>query len=286
MLSGFSDSTSMLTVAVPPGTGTGTYFVDVTGSIGGTSHTTRVAIVVDTIAPTIGRPWLGISSSASYSGGRFRAVAGWPTAKDSTTAIGGYQVRWSVDGGAWSSKVAVGSGSRSSGHGFAVGHAYRVQVRARDAAGNWSAWSQAGPFEAAVVQDGSSTLTRSGHLARVAFGLVGGRHDPLREGHAAPRSAARSPAAGIALVAPRGPKRGAARVYIDGSLATTIHLGARHLHPRRIVFTRTWKSTDDPLDPGRRGRVAAPSPGRRRRVRHPPVASRARIASRVVAIEW
>ena len=48
---------------------------------------------------------------------------------------------------------------------------------------------------------------------------------------------------GIALVAPRGPKRGAARVYIDGSLATTIHLGARHLHPRRIVFTRTWKST-------------------------------------------
>ena len=73
VLSGFSDSTSMLTVSVPPGTGSGTYFVDVTGSIGGTSHTTRVAIVVDTIAPTIGRPWLGIGSFASYSGGRFRA---------------------------------------------------------------------------------------------------------------------------------------------------------------------------------------------------------------------
>ena len=72
---------------------------------------------------------------------------------------------------------------------------------------------------------------------------MGGRHDPLLEGDAARRSAARSPARAIALVAPRGPKRGAARVYIDGSLATTIHLGARHLHPRRIVFTRTWKST-------------------------------------------
>ena len=79
-------------------------------------------------------------------------MAGWPTAKDSTTTIGGYQVRERrrrrVE-----RKVAVGSGSRSSGHSFAVGHTYRVQVRARDAAGNWSAWNQAGPFDAAVVQD-------------------------------------------------------------------------------------------------------------------------------------
>ena len=242
VLSGFSDSTSMLTVSVPPGTGSGTYFVDVTGSIGGTSHTTRVAIVVDTVAPTIGRPWLGISSFASYSGGRFRAVAGWPTAKDSTTTIGGYQVRWSVDGGAWSSKVAVGSGSRSSGHSFAVGHTYRVQVRARDAAGNWSAWSQAGPFDAAVVQDDSSTLTRSGTWRVSHSGSWAG--GTTRYSKATGASIGRTfTGTGIALVAPRGPKRGAARVYIDGSLATTIHLGARHLHPRRIVFTRTWKST-------------------------------------------
>jgi hypothetical protein len=29
-------------------------------------------------------------------------------------------------------------------------------------------------------------------------------------------------------------------VYLDGALVRTIHLGARHLHPRRLVFTRTW----------------------------------------------
>ena len=48
---------------------------------------------------------------------------------------------------------------------------------------------------------------------------------------------------GIALVAPMGPNRGAARVYVDGTLARTIHLGARNLHPRRILFTTSWKTT-------------------------------------------
>ena len=40
-----------------------------------------------------------------------------------------------------------------------------------------------------------------------------------------------------------GPNRGAARVYVDGTLARTIHLGARNLHPRRILFTAGWKTT-------------------------------------------
>ena len=48
---------------------------------------------------------------------------------------------------------------------------------------------------------------------------------------------------GVAIVAPRGPKRGTARIYVDGSLAQTVHLSARHLHPRRIVFARTWKAS-------------------------------------------
>jgi subtilisin family serine protease len=242
LLSGFSDSTSQLTIHVPAGTGTGTYFVDVTGAIGGTTHTARVAIVVDTIAPTIGRPWLGIGSSNPLSGGKFTARAAWPAGKDSTTAIAGYQVRWSVDGGAWGPTTSVGSGARSAGHGFVVGHSYRVQVRARDAAGNWSGWSQAGPFEADLVQDSSTSLTKSGTWRVSRSGSWSGGTTRFTKGQGA--SIGRSfTGRGIALVAPRGPKRGAARIYIDGNLAHTIHEHARHLHPRRILFTRTWKTT-------------------------------------------
>jgi subtilisin family serine protease len=242
LLSGFSDSTSQLSVSVPAGTGTGTYFVDVTGVIGGTSHTARVAIVVDTVAPTIGRPWLGIGSSNPLSGGRFTARAGWPTGKDTTSAISGYQVRWSVDGGSWGPTSSLSSGARSAGHGFEIGHSYRVQVRARDAAVNWSGWSQAGPFEADLVQDSSTTLSKTGTWRVSRSGSWAGGTTRYTKGQGA--SIGRSfTGKGIALVAPRGPKRGAARVYIDGTLAQTIHLHAKRLHPRLILFTRTWKTT-------------------------------------------
>jgi subtilisin family serine protease len=242
LLSGFADSTSQLTVHVPAGTGTGTYVVDVTGSIGGTSHTARVAIVVDTIAPTLGTPWLGISSSSAFSGGRFTARAGWPAAKDATTAIRGYQVRWSVDGGGWGDRISVGSGARSLGHRFTVGHTYRVRVRASDAAGNWSVWREAGPYAAELVQDGSSTLSKVGTWRVSRSGSWAGGTTRYTKSNGA--SIGRSfTGKGIALIAPRGPKRGSARVYVDGTLAATVHLDAKRLHPRRILFTRTWKTT-------------------------------------------
>ena len=242
LLSGFDDPTSQLTVSVPAGTSSGTYFVDVTGRIGGTAHTTRVAIVVDTIAPTLGEPWLGIKLGTRYGGGSFRASAGWPAAMDTTTSIRGYQVQWSVNGGSWGTTVALASGARSTARGFSIGRTYGVRVRARDAAGNWSAWSQAGPFDASIVQDDSTTLTRSGgwHVSRSGSWTGGTTRYSKASGASISRSFTGH---GVALIAPRGPRRGAARIYIDGSLARTIHLDAKRLHPRRIMFSRTWMTS-------------------------------------------
>ncbi len=242
LLSGFDDSTSQLTVSVPAGTSTGTYFVDVTGRTGGTAHTTRVAIVVDTIAPTLARPWLGIKHGATYGGGMFRASAGWTAAKDSTSSIRGYQVQWSANGGPWGTAVAFASSARTAGHNVAVGRTYQVRVRARDAAGNWSAWSQAGPFDAVAVQDNSTTLSKSGrwHVSRSGSWSGGTTRYSKGSGASISRSFT---GRGVALVAPRAPKRGAARIYVDGAYVRTIHLDAKRLHPRQIVFTRTWKSS-------------------------------------------
>ena len=242
LLAGFDDSTSRLTVSVPPGTSSGTRFVDVTGRIGGTAHTTRVAIVVDTNAPTLGRPSLGIQGGSTYGRGVFRATASWPGASDATTSIRGYQVQWSSNGGSWGSTASLSSSARTAGHSFSVDRSYRVRVRARDAAGNWSAWSQAGPFDASTVQDSSTTLSKSGnwHVSRSGSWSGGTTRYSKGSGASITRSFT---GRGVALVAPRGPKRGAARIYIDGSLARTIHLNAKHLHPRRIMFARNWGSS-------------------------------------------
>jgi hypothetical protein len=94
VLSGFSDSTSMLTFR-PAG------LRDLLRRRHRLDRrdlrTTRVGRRRHQLAP-IGQPWLGISAFASASGGRFRAGR-LADGKDSTTTIGGYQVRWSVDNG-------------------------------------------------------------------------------------------------------------------------------------------------------------------------------------------
>jgi hypothetical protein len=46
----------------------------------------------------------------------------------------------------------------------------------------------------------------------------------------------------IAVVAPRGPRRGAARVYIDGAYIRTIYLWQRTNASRQVVFTRSFPS--------------------------------------------
>ena len=196
------------------------------------------------LAPTLGRPWLGISvvqraeRQSVHGAGR---VAGGQATRRPRSA--GYQARWSVDGGSWARRGPRSGRARARPATVHRRPRLRVQVRAKDAAGNWSGWSQAGPYEADLVQDSSTSLSKSGTW-RVS--RSGSCYRAARRATRRPQGASLGrtfTGRAIASVAPTGPKRGAARVYIDGNLATTIHLSAKRLHPRRMVFTRTWKTT-------------------------------------------
>jgi hypothetical protein len=44
----------------------------------------------------------------------------------------------------------------------------------------------------------------------------------------------------VALVAPRGPTRGSARIYVDGIYAGTVSTWAATSASRQLVFARTW----------------------------------------------
>ena len=44
----------------------------------------------------------------------------------------------------------------------------------------------------------------------------------------------------IAIVAPTGPLRGAARVFIDGRAAGRFDLNASSSHERRLVWSHSW----------------------------------------------
>jgi hypothetical protein len=224
---------------VPAGTPTGRYRVTVTGNVDGMVRTVRVTIVVDTDLPSVGAATLGVLPSTGINATRFAARASWPAGTDATTAIAGYQARWKLDGGGWSGGVSLGSTTTTLGHTFAAGHAYTLQVRTRDAAGNWSAWTQSGPFTAGIVQDTSRSLGTTHRWRRSVNSQWSG--GSTRFGDVGGASIGRSfVGRAVAVVAPLGPRRGVARIYVDGVLARTINFDRKHLHPRRVVFTRTW----------------------------------------------
>ena len=233
----------MLTVSVPPGTGSGTYFVDVTGTIGGTSHTTRVAIVVDTDRPH-DRPAVAgdqlvrvvqrrpvprrgrLADGQGLDDDDRRLPGPLERRRRRVEQQGRRRIRIEIEraqlrGGAHLPRAGAGARRGRQLERLEPGG----PVRRRGRAGR--------QLDADQERAPGACRTRArGRVARPAT-----RRRPAR------RSAARSPARGSRW-SPRGARSGAPRrVYIDGSLATTIHLGARHLHPRRIVFTRTWKST-------------------------------------------
>jgi hypothetical protein len=48
----------------------------------------------------------------------------------------------------------------------------------------------------------------------------------------------------VSLVAPTGPTRGRARVYVDGTLSGNIDLHSSRSTQRKIVWQRTWPTSD------------------------------------------
>jgi len=240
-LAGPDDLRTNVDVTVPPGTASGTYRVTVTGNGNGKVRIVRIAIHVDADRPHVQIPFLGIRSGTTFQTTSYLARATWNAATDPTSRITAYQAQWRIDGGGWGSTVSLGASTHAIGRRLGVGHAYALRVRARDAAGNWSAWAVADGFRTTVAQDGSSTLRKAGHW-RVSRSASWSGHT-TRFATAAGASISRTfTGRAVAIVAPRGPHRGSAAVWIDGVRVRTIQLHAAGLHARRIVFTRTWRT--------------------------------------------
>ena len=228
-------------------------------------------------APSVGRPTLGAPRGGVLSGDRVprpRRLAGGHRRRPA--AIGGYQARWRVDGGAWGATTRRRvDARRRAAHSFAVGHTYRSGCgpgtrpatgapgasRARSRRGRRRTpadrSSAAGPGACRTSgSSGGGTTRYARRTGRVDRRTFTGRGD--RAGRAR-----------------WGPTRGAAQ-GLRRRLARRrpIHLAARHLHTA---------SDRVHADAGRRpathtirivvARHAAPPPGRRRRVRDRPVAS-------------
>ncbi len=163
----------------------------------------------------------------------------WPAATAHGSPIDRYRLEHSLDDGPWSAVALPSRLARSVVVKLRPWQTIRFRVGAADRSGQQSEWATAPALWLAVAQEDEQGLSLSpGWLSvahRRAFG--GGRATTA----AADESAIFTfDGREVGWVAQRGPGRGRADVYLDGSLAATVDLYRSSNAQRRIVFRAAW----------------------------------------------
>ena len=118
------------------------------------------------------------------------------------------------------------------------GHAYRYRVRARDG-GHWTDWAFGPKVDIFRLSETSSRIAYTGTW-RSASGssYVGGKvkYATARGAKARLAFTGRS----VALIGPKGPTRGRAKVYLDGTYVKTINLYSSTFRARQVLFAYNW----------------------------------------------
>jgi hypothetical protein len=122
------------------------------------------------------------------------------------------------------------------------GRAYAFRVRAIDRAGHASHWQAGYTRRFTAYQESSPSLSYGGRWTLASNSSYwGGRS---RASSTAGRTVSlRRTGHGFAWVAPVGPTRGTAKVYINGVFVSTVNLYSPTSGRSRVVFERVWATS-------------------------------------------
>lgn len=236
-LTGFTAEKATLTVTVPAGLAAGQYPVTVTATEGPRKRQATTQIVVSTDTPVARPPTAVPAYGYALKGTLVPVRVSWPTASDPSTAIAGYELQYSLGGGAWGQTASFDSATRFAIRYLAVGQGHRFRVRARDAAGNWSAWAQGSQLVLGAIDSASSAMSYSSGWRRVetTWAWAGTLSATSTDGSRVRTTVANRT---VTILAPVGPTRGWFDVYVDGVFHSRISLWASENATRRVVWVR------------------------------------------------
>lgn len=234
--------TAALNVEVPPSLSTGTYTIEIHGTVGQVTRTVPVTIMVDGDPPTMPAPSLAPVKGSVFNTTSYSAAVTWTAAADAIGPIAGYQAQVKAGTSAWGTLSTTGPTTFSVRRTISVGPSSTIRTRAADAAGNVSAWSEVPQLSSWVAQEGSGAVARTGAWSRYVNKSMSGGATRYARAKGAAASLTFS-GRGIAVVMPYGPGRGRAQIWVDGVLASTVDTYRSTLAYRRIVYSKTWPST-------------------------------------------
>ena len=240
-LIGFTGTAAVLTLSIPSGTTVGTYHFTVVGTDHGTTHSAGGTVTITRDNPTASAPRTDASPKTTLGIGTIYTRLTWPAATDPSSAIGGYELQASVDGGAWGPTTSIGPTVLAVAPNQLIGHAYQYRMRARDVVGNWSPWVAGPAVRSGLAENNSRSVVYGGRWTRYAYkNASGGSASYATAKGASAKLTFRGRA--IAIVAPVGPTRGSARIYVDGVYRGTVSFRLSTNRSRRVVYTTTLSS--------------------------------------------
>ncbi|HEV7810933.1 MAG TPA: hypothetical protein VGO64_10055, partial [Candidatus Limnocylindrales bacterium] len=238
---GFGSGSTTLTVTVPSGLSAGSYPITITGDEHGNHHAASATIVIETDVPVAHAPVVAPVANAVLGTSTAPIRISWAAAHDPSTGIGGYETGTSVDGAAYGSATAVGGSVRSRTTKETIGHTYQHRLRAKDSHGNWSPWVVGDRIGVSVVGERSAAVAYSGRWSRYVYsGAYGGTTAYATA--AGTKARLRFTGRAVALVAPTGPTRGSAAIWIDGVKKATVSFKTSSGHSRVLKFVTTFAS--------------------------------------------
>jgi hypothetical protein len=197
-----------------------------------------VRVGPDSTRPTASAPTKSLVAGTALSGGKVPVRVAW-SGTDAFSGIERFEFIERVDAAPWSSPAPMTS--TTTYRGLWPGHGYRFAVRAVDHAGNVGAWAYGPPFRVDAYSESAAGNRYAGRW--VLASSTAYRGGKVKASSSAGAQLTRTfTGSSIAWLSLRGPTRGKARVYVNGSLIATVDLHSASTQPQRLVFTRTWST--------------------------------------------
>jgi hypothetical protein len=217
--------------------------IDQASNVGPAGAIVAPKVVIDRAAPSVAQPRAslrtGIQLGSSSTGASLRMTVSW-SATDAGTGVKSYDVKRRVDGGDWV-RIASATSATSLNTTMKPGHSYLFKIRARDRAGNVSAWVGAYSWRSTLIQQNSAAVSYAGAWTTESSSAHSG--GSLKSATAAGASASLTfSGRAVAWVTTLRPNAGQVRVYVDGALAATVDTQADTTTQRYVAFSRSWSS--------------------------------------------
>lgn len=195
---------------------------------------------VDATAPTVQPPEQGFTTNAALGTNTIPVKLTW-SATNGGTDVAEYKLQQSTNEGSFTT-VPISPTATTKTLQLSAGNTYQFRVQAKDQAGNWSDWANGAAFTVSDYQETSSAITYAGTWTPQALSSAYGGSVNYAETNV-DKAQFSFTGSNVTWIAPKGPDRGKAGVWIDGVRVGTVDLYSSTEKSRLMVFTNGWDTS-------------------------------------------